>query len=98
MNIGDEFDELKIASVVDLTRKSQEHNKGLSFATIAGYGPNSALPHYQPSNATSKKVQKESTFVLDSGGQYDGNIQNNYSNKHPNVQNVGLFRWHNRCD
>lgn len=72
INLGDVWDEVKVVREVDLTRKSQKHNKGLSFATIAGYGSNSALPHYQPTNATSKKIFDESTFVLDSGGQYDG--------------------------
>lgn len=87
---------MKVVREVDLTRKSQAHNKGLSFATIAGYGPNSALPHYQPSNATSKKIEKDSTFVLDSGGQYDGKIYLNQKFdviKKSRYNILNLFRW-----
>lgn len=72
--MDDGWDELKAVKMLDITRKSQENNKGLSFATIAGYGPHGALPHYQPTNATNTLILKDSTFVLDSGGQYDGNL------------------------
>lgn len=41
-----------------------------SFATIAAFGANGAIVHYQPSEKTNKKFSKNGVFLLDSGGQY----------------------------
>ena len=41
-----------------------------SFATIAAFGANGAVVHYQPSVKTNKKFAKNGVFLLDSGGQY----------------------------
>jgi len=41
-----------------------------SFATIAAFGANGAVVHYQPSEKTNKKFSKNGVFLLDSGGQY----------------------------
>lgn len=42
----------------------------LSFATIAGSGPNGALPHYKASEASNRTLDDGDLLVLDSGGQY----------------------------
>ena len=44
--------------------------KDLSFDTIAGAGPNGALPHYRPVTRTIRRVEKGSLLLVDGGGQY----------------------------
>ena len=41
-----------------------------SFNTIAGAGSNGAIVHYRASIKTTKKINKNDIFLLDSGGQY----------------------------
>jgi Xaa-Pro aminopeptidase len=41
-----------------------------SFNTIAGTGPNAALPHYIASKKSNKIIKKNDIFLCDSGGQY----------------------------
>lgn len=66
------WDELQVARVADELRYEQDNNKGISFPTIAGYGPHGAMPHYEPINLTNVKIGTTSTLVVDSGGQYLG--------------------------
>lgn len=44
--------------------------KDVSFTTIAGAGPNAALPHYRVSEATNRQLEP-GIFLVDSGGQYE---------------------------
>lgn len=44
----DEIDEYEAALYINKLRYQQEHNKGLSFDTISGGGPNAAVIHYHP--------------------------------------------------
>ena len=46
------------------------HHQGLSFSTIAGYGPNGAIIHYHPLEKSSAEIGTDSLFLLDSGAQY----------------------------
>jgi Xaa-Pro aminopeptidase len=55
---------------MDSLRYSQLHNKGLSFDTISGGGPNGAIIHYRPTRTNSSKITKNMIHLLDSGGQY----------------------------
>lgn len=41
----------------------------ISFSTIAGAGPNAALPHYRVTEATNRAITP-GLFLIDSGGQY----------------------------
>jgi len=41
-----------------------------SFNTIAGTGPNAALPHYIATKRSNKTIKKSDIFLCDSGGQY----------------------------
>nr|XP_058945868.1 xaa-Pro aminopeptidase 1-like [Pocillopora verrucosa] len=41
-----------------------------SFATISGFGPNSAIIHYKANQFTNARIDKSSVYLLDSGGQY----------------------------
>jgi Xaa-Pro aminopeptidase len=43
---------------------------GPSFETIAGAGANGAIIHYHPTPETNHLLEKDSLFLLDSGGQY----------------------------
>jgi Xaa-Pro aminopeptidase len=67
---GTAITELDVVKIVDEYRFEQEYSLGNSFRTIAAYGPNGALPHYEPTNNTNAKITDKSTLVLDSGGQY----------------------------
>jgi len=64
------IDELKAAK--KLLEFRQENKKFLypSFATIAGFGSNGAIIHYQPTSKTNKQIKGNSLFLVDSGGQY----------------------------
>ncbi|MFU8778025.1 MAG: aminopeptidase family protein P, partial [Roseovarius sp.] len=42
----------------------------ISFDTIAGSGPNGALPHYRVTEASNRRLLDGELLVLDSGGQY----------------------------
>ena len=44
--------------------------KDLSFGTIAGSGPNGALPHYRVAKDSNRLLQQGEMIVIDSGGQY----------------------------
>ncbi|XP_028520956.1 xaa-Pro aminopeptidase 1 isoform X2 [Apis cerana] len=67
---SDGWDEMQVARLANEFRYEQEKNKGISFPTIAGYGPHAAIPHYEPNNLTNIKIGRTSTLVVDSGGQY----------------------------
>ncbi len=43
---------------------------GLSFATIAAYGPNAAIVHYEPTEKDNALLQPRGFLLLDCGGQY----------------------------
>ena len=53
-------------------RSRQEDFIGLSFPTIAAFGPNSALPHYQPFEGSGDRITGKGILLIDSGGQYMG--------------------------
>jgi Xaa-Pro aminopeptidase len=44
--------------------------KDVSFTTIAGAGPNAALPHYRVTEASNRRIEP-GVFLVDSGGQYE---------------------------
>lgn len=44
--------------------------KDLSFDTISGAGPNGAVVHYRVSEETSRTLERNSVYLVDSGGQY----------------------------
>ena len=51
-------------------REKQEHFFSESFATIAGFGANGAIVHYQPHKNTAAFLQDNNLLLLDSGAQY----------------------------
>lgn len=62
--------ELDAAKKLESCRRENPSLKGLSFATIAGAGPNGAIVHYRVTPATNRALESGSLFLLDSGGQY----------------------------
>lgn len=63
-------DELLASERLAAFRAEGERFQGLSFDTIAGFGPNGAIVHYRSSPATTRVIDDSTLFLLDSGGQY----------------------------
>jgi len=63
-------DERQIAEALEGFREATGALKDLSFDTIAGAGPNGALPHYKPVTRTIRRMEKGSLLLVDGGGQY----------------------------
>lgn len=63
-------DEREVAETLERFREETGALKDLSFDTIAGAGPNGALPHYKPVTRTIRKIEKGSLLLVDGGGQY----------------------------
>ena len=60
-------------SVVDKLYAFRSQNKAfqdLSFGTIAAFGANGAIVHYQPAPSTNSELKAGSVLLLDSGAQY----------------------------
>ena len=67
---GGHLTEIGAGAYIDALRQSTEGNIGLSFGTIAGYGPNGAIVHYKAGPETDLEIKAEGFLLLDSGGQY----------------------------
>ncbi|HEY0104173.1 MAG TPA: aminopeptidase P family protein [Brevundimonas sp.] len=63
-------DERVVAEALEGFREATGALKDLSFDTIAGAGPNGALPHYKPVARTIRRMEKGSLLLVDGGGQY----------------------------
>lgn len=63
-------DEREIVQALEAFREATGELKDLSFDTIAGAGPNGALPHYKPVGSTIRKIEPGSLLLVDGGGQY----------------------------
>jgi Xaa-Pro aminopeptidase len=51
-------------------RKKNKSFYDLSFPTISGTGPNSAIIHYKADNKSNRLLKKGDVYLVDSGGQY----------------------------
>ncbi len=67
---GEALSELEIADETLRYRREQPGFFDLSFPTIAGLGPNAALPHYQVSAKSNRMTRPIDVLLLDSGVQY----------------------------
>ena len=65
-----EVTEIDAAKKLEALRKERPELKDLSFETISGAGPNSALPHYRVSTQSNRKLERGTLYLVDSGGQY----------------------------
>jgi Xaa-Pro aminopeptidase len=64
--------ELDVDSLLHEERSAQPGWIGESFATIAGYQANGALPHYRATPESHSTLQAKGLLLIDSGGQYLG--------------------------
>lgn len=64
------LDELTVVDTLLQFRRGGADFRGPSFDTISGAGPNGAIVHYRANEATNRRVEMNSVFLLDSGGQY----------------------------
>lgn len=55
--------EISAANLLEDYRRQQPLNDGLSFSTIAAFGPNSAVIHYSPTNETDAKIDESNLFL-----------------------------------
>lgn len=67
-----ELTELDIAAELKRQREARPDFVGESFATIAGYQANGALPHYRATRERHATLAAEGLLLVDSGGQYEG--------------------------
>lgn len=76
MDIGqkqsvNKWTEVSAAKELKFFRSLMDHNKGESFDAISAYGSNAAIVHYKPNEDREPRfIRNESTYLLDSGGQY----------------------------
>ncbi|MEY2943320.1 MAG: hypothetical protein RLY97_1334, partial [Pseudomonadota bacterium] len=63
-------DEISAAEKLHQCRRECGDLRDLSFDTISGAGPNGAVVHYRVSEETNRKLQPNSIYLVDSGGQY----------------------------
>ena len=62
--------EREVVEALEGFREATGALKDLSFDTIAGAGPNGALPHYKPVGDKIRRMEKGSLLLVDGGGQY----------------------------
>jgi Xaa-Pro aminopeptidase len=62
--------EMEAAANLESLRAEGQYFQGLSFPTIAGFGPNGAIIHYHPTEATNRRIKSGGMLLLDSGAQY----------------------------
>ena len=67
----DDITELTIAEKLLEYRSQQLGFIGESFATIAGFNENGALPHYHATQQSFAKIEGNGLLLIDSGGQYE---------------------------
>lgn len=62
--------EMSVARKLEAFRAESDMYRGPSFATIAAYGPHSAMPHYEPTDESDVPLEPRGLLLVDSGGQY----------------------------
>ncbi len=67
---GGKLTEIAAAQALETFRRETGKLKDVSFPSISGAGPNSALPHYRVSEASNRTIAK-GMFLIDSGAQYE---------------------------
>jgi Xaa-Pro aminopeptidase len=63
-------DEVAAAIKLEEFRRETGQLKDISFDTIAASGPHGAIVHYRPTNDSKRVLDRNSLFLIDSGGQY----------------------------
>jgi Xaa-Pro aminopeptidase len=65
-----ELTELSAAAQLRAFREATGLLKDLSFDTISAAGPNGASPHYKVDEKSNRRIDPNSIYLVDSGGQY----------------------------
>ena len=68
---GERLTEIGIATKLEEMRAATGRLLDISFDTIAGAGPNAALPHYRVNRASNRVLEPGELMLVDSGAQYD---------------------------
>ena len=63
-------DELGAAAKLLEFRQANGDLRDTSFDTISGAGPNGAIVHYRVTDETNRRLEMDSLYLVDSGGQY----------------------------
>lgn len=63
-------DELGAVAKLWAFRQQRDLIRDNSFDTISGAGPNGAIVHYRVDESTNRRLEMDSLFLVDSGGQY----------------------------
>ncbi len=63
-------DEIAAAQKLESFRRATGELKDISFDTISGAGPHGAVVHYKVSTETNRRLEPDSLYLVDSGGQY----------------------------
>jgi Xaa-Pro aminopeptidase len=63
--------EIDAVAAIESFRRETGKLKDVSFATIAGAGPNGAIVHYRVTKKTNRKISPNELFLIDSGAQYE---------------------------
>ncbi|AKU95508.1 Xaa-Pro aminopeptidase [Labilithrix luteola] len=69
---GERITELSIDEQVCAARARRPNFVGPSFATIAGWNANGAMPHYRATPESHAVIEGDGLLLVDSGGQYQG--------------------------
>ena len=67
---GGDVDEITAAKKLEELRAHSNDLRDISFDTISGAGANGAICHYKVSTATNAKLDRNTLYLVDSGGQY----------------------------
>lgn len=62
--------EIKASDQLEFFRRESPQCKGLSFASISGFGSNGAIVHYHSTEKTNRQFESQGLYLIDSGGQY----------------------------
>ena len=65
------LDEIAVTKKLEEFRRATGTLRDISFDTIAGAGPNAAIPHYHVSTASNRKVEVNGILLVDSGAQFE---------------------------
>jgi Xaa-Pro aminopeptidase len=63
--------EIDAVEALESFRRDSGLLKDVSFATIAGAGPNGAIVHYRVTRQTNRRIVPGELLLIDSGGQYE---------------------------
>ena len=69
---GEAVSELTIDERLLEARARRPGHKGPSFATIAAFNANGAMPHYRATEESHARIEGDGLLLIDSGGQYRG--------------------------